>query len=208
VSEPSFATGRLRGSVLLAWMLPIVAAFVPFAVGLSPVRLLRDLASGALGGEGGDLILGRSTQWMLLALAAGACSPLVVVPWRLAFAWRSPHPRGGKAIGTSLAITLAALHAVAIVLMIVGVLGRDATMLPVLGGELVGLSCGAILLLPRWRALDAEMRLLGALDALFVASALAGCAAFADARTIGWWLLAASAIAGACELAMLPRLAD
>lgn len=205
---PPLPVRQRRGSFLLAWMPVLVACFLPIVLGLSPAGAVVALGTAITQPVVDGLIfLDRPTQLLLLALALGCCSPLLALPWRLAFAWRDPESDATRRTGRALVVALAVANAVAVAVLLIGILQGDRSMIAPLAGELVGLGSLAILLLPRWRALPVGMRLMGGLDAGFVGSALAALAITGSLQAAGWWLLAWGAAVAAAELGALPKLA-
>lgn len=197
---------RTRGGFLLLWLPAAVACFVPVAFGLSPLRAAWALAGAITKPIVRDFIfLDRPMQVLLLALSLGACSPLLALPWRLLFAWRKPEDAFTLRIGRVLLGILATTNALALAVLLLGVLRGDASMLPPLGGELVGFAALAVLLLPRWRSLPRATKLVGALNAGYAGAALAACATLQGTPSPGWWLLAIGAVVAVAELGMLPR---
>lgn len=206
-SEPSLRARKLRGTFLLAWLPAIVACFLPIVLGLSPASAVVELGSAiSRPVVEGMIFLDRPTQLLLLCLALGACSPLLALPWRLAFVYRNPDSDMTRRTGRALVIAIAAVNAVAVAVLLIGVLQGDASMAAPLVGELVGLGALAILLLPRWRALPVGLRLMGSMNAGFMGSALAALAITASTESPGWWLLAWGAAVAAAELGALPKM--
>ena len=142
---------------------------------------------------------------LLLVLALGTCSPLVALTWRLALGWRSPDAPASVTIGGIIVALLIAVNAVAVALLIAGLLQGDGSMVAPLLGALVGAATLLVLRLPRWRRLPATTRLIGAMNAGYVACTLAALATFARSPTPGWWLLAWGALVATAEIGLLPR---
>jgi hypothetical protein len=207
VEGPGLRARRLRGTFLLAWMPAVVGCFLPLALGLSPAGAIPALASAVSSPRVGDTIfLDRPTQVLLLSLALGACSILVTLPWRLAFGWRSPEGASTRVTGRFLTLVTLAATSVAAAVLLAGVVDGDASSIAPLIGVAVGVLSALVLLLPKWRALPAGSRCVGALDALYLACVLGSLATTAQLPTTGWWLLAWGALVSAAELAALPKL--
>lgn len=205
--EPSLPARRRRGGFLLAWMPPVIGCFLPLAFGISPAAAAKELIP--LLGEPivGELVfMDRPMQVLLLSLALGTCSILLTLPWRLAFGWRNPGSKATRVSGRVLLGLLAVVNALAVGVLVLGVLRGDDSMTAPLVGQLVGFASLGILLMPRWRSLSPATRLLGALDAGYLGSVLAALAITADNPTPGWWLLAWGSLVAAVEIASLPKL--
>ena len=205
-TDVPLSSRRVRGGFLLLWIPALVGCFVPVALGLSPARAVLALGSAVTRPVVADFIyLDRPTQILLLALALGSCSPLLAIPWRLAFGWRAPASPVTLRAGRVLVGALATTNALAVAMLVLGSVQRDASMLLPLVGELAGFALLATLALPGRRELPPATRILGALNAGYAGAALAACGTFVQTHESGWWLLAFGAVIAAAEIALLPR---